>query len=163
MQLFWKQNRYTFNNSQYGPKRPELGDRSRDHIVLTRASSGAATSTASVTNLRSPETRPKTQIPLWIITYEPGPTRTLWVDGKCLGTSLSTFISGISQVTQRSDAEGIKLILSTPSWNTRIIVPKDAENVWELAKKTIIAALKEARAELEGEMGNCKILIEPVY
>ena len=142
MQLFWKQNTFAFNNSQYGTKRSNLGNRSGRH---TTASPGAVSPTSSVTNLPSSRTRPKIRIPLWIITYEPSPTRTLWIDGKCLGTSLSSFISGISQMTQRSDVKSIKLTLKTPSWNTIINVPIDAEDVWGLAKETFKEALQKRR------------------
>jgi hypothetical protein len=93
MQLFWKQNKYAFNNSQYKPKRPDLEGSSSDSAEPIRATSGAATPTSSVSGLSSSNTRPKTKIPLWIITHEPGPTRTLWVDGRCLETSLSMFIT----------------------------------------------------------------------
>ena len=160
MQLFWKQNIYAFNNSQYGTKQLNLGDRSGRY---TTASPGIVSPTSSVTNLPSSRTRPKIQIPLWIITYEPSPTRILWTDGKCLGTSLSSFISGISQMTQRSDVKRIKLTLKTPSWNTIITVPIDAEDVWGLAKETFKEALQEAKREAEGKMRDCKILIEPLY
>jgi hypothetical protein len=165
MQLFWKQNKYAYNNVHYKSKRPGLGGSSSDSAGPIRETFGAVTPTSSAPDLSSSKTRPKTKIPLWIITYEPGPTRTLWVDGRCLDTPLSTFITGVSQVAQRSDIEKIKLTLSTPTWTTIIVISKDAkdaEDTWELAKKTFTAELKEVRAELKGEMRDCKILIEPV-
>ena len=39
---------------------------------------------------------------------------------------------------------------------------KDAEDIWELAKKTFTVELKEVRAELKGEIRDCKILIKLV-
>jgi methionyl-tRNA synthetase len=68
-------------------------------------------------------------------------------------------------VTQRNNIEKIKLSLSTPIWTTIIVISKDAkdaEDTWKLAKKTFTAELKEVMSELKGEMGDCKILIEPV-
>ena len=65
-------------------------------------------------------------------------------------------------MTQRSDVEKIKLTLSTPIWNTVIIISKGAEDIWELAKKTFTAELEEGRAKWKGKMRDCKILIEPV-
>jgi len=164
MQLFWRRNNYAFKNSRYKPKRPDLGGGTSAPARLMRLASGPATPTSSTPYLSSSNTRPKTKIPLWIITREPGPTRTLWVNGRCLDTPLSTFITGVSQVAQRSDIEEIKLTLSTPIWNTVITISKDTEGVedtWELAKKTFMSELKDVRLELKGEMGDCKILIEP--
>ena len=165
MQLFWKQNKYAYNNVRYKPKRPDLGGSSSDPAGPIRETFSAVTPTSSAPDLSSSKTRPKTKIPLWIITYKPGPTRTLQVDRRCLDTPLSTFITGVSQVAQRSDIEKIKLTLSTLTQTTIIVISKDAkdaEDTWELAKKTFTAELKEVRAELKGEMRDYKILIKLV-
>lgn len=68
-------------------------------------------------------------------------------------------------MTKQSNIEKIKLTLSTSIWTIIIVISKDAkdaEDTWDLAKKTFTAELKEVRSELKGEMGDCKILIEPV-
>jgi hypothetical protein len=162
MQLFWKKNKYAYNNSQYGSKRPDPGDSLRDGTGPIGTDSGATIPTSSISDSSSSKARLEAEIPLWIITHEPSPTRTLWVDG-WLDASLSMFITGVSQVAQRSDAEKIKWTLSTPPWNTIIVISKDAEHIWEFAKKTFTATLEKERANLEGKIGDCTISIEPVY
>jgi hypothetical protein len=115
----------------------------------------------------SSKPRPKTQIPLWIITREPRYTEERWDDGKFSGTPLSAFIAGISQVTQRQHIEKVKLTLRTPMSDTKITVFKDAEDSWTSAKDTFVEKLKEARLEARARRQNdslsCKILVEPFY
>jgi hypothetical protein len=132
-------------------------------VAPTRVTSGATTSASSVPNLSSSITRPKIKIPVWVITHERGLTRTFWTKEKCLGTSLSEFVTGISQATQRRDIEEIKFTLNTPIRNTRFIISKDAEDIWEFAKKTFTEELKKVRAELKEKMGDCDITIESIY
>ena len=79
----------------------------------------------------STKPRQKTQIPLWIITREGRDSRYCeerWNEGKLSGHSLSAFISGISQVTQRDQIEKIKLTLRTATSDTKITVFKDEED-----------------------------------
>ena len=114
--------------------------------------------------------RQKTQIPLWIITREGRDSRYCeerWNEGKLSGHSLSTFISGISQVTQRNQIEKIKLTLRTTTSDTKITVFKDEEDSWVSAREAIIEKIKEAKSEArarrQNEMANIKILVEPFY
>ena len=114
----------------------------------------------------SSKARPKTQVPLWIITREPRYTEERWDEGKFLGSTLSVFIDGISNVTQRNNIEKIKLTLRTPTSDTKITVFRDGEDSWISAKEAFIEKLKEASAaakarRLDGV--NCKILVEPFY
>jgi hypothetical protein len=118
----------------------------------------------------STKPRQKTQIPLWIITREGRDSRYCeerWNEGKLSGHSLTTFISGISQVTQRNQIEKIKLTLRTTSSDTKITVSKDEEDSWVSAREAIIEKIKEAkgeaRARRQNEMANIKILVEPFY
>ena len=119
-----------------------------------------------------PSTKPrqKTQIPLWIITREGRDSRYCeerWNEGKLSGHSLSTFLSGISQVTQRHQIEKIKLTLRTATSDTKITVFKDEEDSWVSAREAIIEKIKEAKSEArarrQNEMANIKILVEPFY
>jgi hypothetical protein len=118
----------------------------------------------------STKPRQKTQIPLWIITREGRDSRYCeerWNEGKLSGHSLSTFISGISQVTQRNQIEKIKLTLRTATSDTKITVFKDEEDSWVSAREAIIEKIKEAKSEArarrQNEMANIKILVEPFY
>jgi hypothetical protein len=58
--------------------------------------------------------------------------------------------------------EEITLTLSTPTQNIRIKVSKDADDLFEFTEKAFVAELK-AIAKVGGEIGDCKILIEPFY
>ena len=111
--------------------------------------------------------RPKTQIPLWIITREPRYTEERWDDGKFQGTQLSDFLEGVSKVTQRDHIEKVKLTLRTPTFDTKITVFKDADDSWISAKERFLEKLKEARAEARAkrpnEPANFEILVEPFY
>jgi hypothetical protein len=114
--------------------------------------------------------RQKTQIPLWIITREGRDSRYCeerWNEGKLSGHSLPTFLSGISQVTQRHQIEKIKLTLRTATSDTKITVFKDEEDSWVSAREAIIEKIKEAKSEArarrQNEMANIKILVEPFY
>lgn len=111
--------------------------------------------------------RPKTQIPLWIITREPRCTEERWDNGKFLGTPLPAFIEGISKITQRNNIEKVKLTLRAPTFDTKITVFKDAEDSWASAKETFVEKVKEAKAEARAkrqvEQPSFKILIEPFY
>jgi hypothetical protein len=118
----------------------------------------------------STKPRQKTQIPLWIITREGRDSRYCeerWNEGKLSGHSLSTFISGISQVTQRNQIEKIKLTLRTATSDTKITVFKDEEDSWVSAREAIVEKIKEAKSEArarrQNEMANIKILVEPFY
>jgi hypothetical protein len=113
----------------------------------------------------STKPRQKTQIPLWIITREGRDSRYCeerWNEGKLSGHSLSTFLSGISQVTQRNQIEKIKLTLRTTTSDTKITVFKDEEDSWVSAREAIIEKIKEAKSEArarrQNEMANIKIL-----
>lgn len=113
------------------------------------------------------KSRPKTQIPLWIITREPRYTEERWDDGKFQGTALPIFLEGISQVTQRSHIEKIKLTLRTPISDTKITVFKDAEDSWAAAKDTFVDRLKEAKKNARlsrgAEAPSYQILVEPFF
>jgi len=115
----------------------------------------------------SSKPRTKTLVPLWIITREPRYTEERWDEGKFQGTPLSTFIEGVSKVTQRGHIEKIKLTLRAPTFDTKITVFKDAEDSWESAKETFVEKLRESKAEArarrQSESLNFKILVEPCY
>jgi hypothetical protein len=116
----------------------------------------------------SSKARPKTQVPLWIITREPRRIEERWSKGKFLGSTLSVFIEDISKVTQRNNIKEIILTLRTPFYDTKMtIFSDDDEDSWTSSKETFIEKLKEARAEAKArrmnESMNFKILVEPVY
>lgn len=150
------------------------GETSAEQTLLPLKSNNINTpesepSTAQVMlpNTYPPKSREKTHIPLWIITREPLYTEEHWKDGKFMGTSLATFIEGISQATQQSHIEKIKLTLRGPTSQTRITVSKDEEDVWAAANRTFLEKLREAkllaRAKGQSEQMQFKILIEPIY
>lgn len=152
--------------------RHETPSKSTEPIFETRASAAPTVLEADPGKqspqpppLVAPKPRAKTQIPFWIITRDPLYTEERWDDGKFTGTSLLTFLEGISKVLQRPVAhiEKIKLTLQTPMSHTKITVRQDAEDSWVEAKVTFVEKLKEVRRLARGDMTGCKILVEPLW
>jgi hypothetical protein len=136
-------------------------------LILTQAASEVQPILTPLSQSTSSKPRQKTQIPLWIITREPKYTEEQWDSGKFMGTPLSSFIEGVSQVTQRNYIEKIKLTLEAPSFNTKITIFQDAEDSWASAKTTFMRKLKDAKAEarVRGQIESLtfRILVEPFY
>ena len=142
----------------------KLKEKPQDRPQFPKIHQGSRSSSAEN---GTPRPRSKTQVLLWIITREPRYTEERWDDGKFQGTQLSDFLEGISEVTQRDHIEKVKLTLRTATFDTKITVFKDAEDLWISAKERFAEKLREARAEAKAkrpnEPANFEIFVEPFY
>jgi hypothetical protein len=121
-------------------------------------------SAENVTTASKP--RAKTQVPLWIITREPGYTEERWDEGRFQGTSLSFFIDELSKKTGRGNIEKLLLTLKIPTGTFKVTVLKDAEDSWQSARKKFVEKLKEAAVEARkrsNEVAEFEIFVEPCY
>lgn len=136
-----------------------------ESIISQRAGNSSRDPSAeNVTTASKP--RAKTQVPLWIITREPGYLEERWDEGRFQGTSLSFFIDELSKKTGRGNIEKLLLTLKIPTGAVKVTVLKDAEDSWQSARKKFVEKLKGAAVDARkrsNEVAEFEIFVEPCY
>lgn len=114
----------------------------------------------------APRLKPKTQVPLFIVTYEPNLTETLWVNGNVLGSTLSEFVDSLPNRAAPSHIKSITLILRSVGFlvcDTKIKVRQDDEDSWNYLKDAFKNRIREAVKDNKATGVTFKILVEPLY
>jgi hypothetical protein len=105
----------------------------------------------------------RSKVPLWIVHREPRHLEEHWREGQMKDKSLATFIKDLSNATQRTRIEEIKLELRTLNGDIRCTVKKDEEKEWSDAKASFREKLAEGGIRSNKSSQEEKILVEPVY